>query len=270
MKRRTRGILGATALAVVLFAPIGIRAEVTRVEISSREDVLGGKAFGETGAYEKLVGKIYFAVAPENAHNRIIADIDKAPRNSLGKVEFSSDLFILKPKDPAHGNGVLLFDIVNRGNKQLLSTFNHAKPSADPASEAEFGDGLLMRQGYTLVALGWQFDVPKRKDRIGFDAPVASDNGRPITGWVNPWFIPNQRSDSFEYASGYFSPAYPPSDPKNPAYRLTEREGFVAAARLIPREDWQFGRLEKGQVAFDPNWITLKGGFKAGKTYEVT
>lgn len=269
MKRHTRGILGATAMGVVLLAPLRIRAEVTRVEISSRQDVLGGKAFGETGGYEKLAGKVYFAVAPDNAHNRIIADLDKAPRNSQGKVEFSSDLFILRPKDAARGNGVLLFDIVNRGNKQLLSTFNHAKPSADPASEAEFGDGLLMRQGYTLVALGWQFDVPKRTDRIGFDAPVASDHGQPITGWVNPWFIPNKRSDSFEYAAGYFSPAYPPLDPGNPAYRLTEREGFVAAPRLVPRADWQFGRLQNGQLVFDPNWITLKGGFQAGKTYEV-
>jgi hypothetical protein len=263
MKRCTLALLLA-------LAPAMIHAEVVRVEISSRQDVLGGKAFGETGVYEKLVGKVYFAVAPENPHNRIIADIDKAPRNSQGKVEFSSDLFILKPKDAARGNGVLFFDVVNRGNKQLLSTFNHAKGSADPATEEEFGNGLLMRQGFTLVAVGWQFDVPKGKNRIGFDAPVATDNGRPITGWVNPWFIPDKRSDSFEFASGYFSPAYPPVDPNNPAYRLTEREGFVAAPRLIPRQDWQFGRLVNGHVENNPNWVTLKGGFKAGQTYEVT
>src|SRR5712691_4765445 len=244
MKRCTLALLLA-------LAPAMIRAEVTRVEISSRQDVLGGKAFGDTGAYEKLVGKVYFAVAPDNPHNRIIADIDKAPRNSQGKVEFSSDLFILKPKDAARGNGVLFFDVVNRGNKQLLSTFNHAKGAADPATEEEFGNGLLMRQGFTLVAVGWQFDVPKAKNRIGFDAPVATDNGRPITGWVNPWFIPDKRVDSFEFASGYFSPAYPPVEPNNPAYRLTEREGFIAAPRLIPREEWQFGRVEKGQVVFE-------------------
>lgn len=263
MKRCTLALL-------LVLVPAMIRAEVVRVEISSRQDVLGGKAFGETGAYEKLAGKVYFAVAPENPHNRIIADIDKAPRNSQGKVEFSSDLFILKPKDAARGNGVLFFDVVNRGNKQLLSTFNHAKGSADPSMEEDFGNGMLMRQGFTLVAVGWQFDVPKEKNRIGFDAPVATENGRPITGWVNPWFIPDKRSDSFEFASGYFSPAYPPVDPNNPRYRLTEREGFVAAPRLIPRQDWQFGRLVNGHVEYNPNWVTLKGGFKAGQTYEVT
>src|ERR1700731_4198555 len=193
-----------SALAALLVAsiPATIQAEVTRVEISSRQDVLGGKAFGSVGSYEKLSGKVYFAVSTDNPHNKIIADLDKAPRNAQGKVEFSSDLFIIKPKDPTHGNGVLLLDVVNRGNKGLLPAFDHAKGSADPSSEADFGDGLLLRQGFTLVAVGWQFDVPRDKAHIGLDVPVATDHGRPITGWVSPWFIPNKKRDSFEYASG--------------------------------------------------------------------
>ena len=270
MKVQTGMILRTILAALVVVTPATMRAEVTRVEITSRQDVVGGKPFGTVGAYEKLTGKVYFAVVPENPHNRIVADIDKAPRNAQGKVEFSADLFILKPKDTSHANGVLFFDVVNRGNKALLSTFNHAAGSLDPATEAHFGNGLLMREGYTLVAVGWQFDVPKQKNRIGFDAPTATDNGQPITGWVSPWFIPNKRSDSFEYTTGYNSPAYPPLDPNNPAYRLTEREGLASAPRLIPRDNWQFGRIENGKVAFDANWVTLKGGFKAGMTYEVT
>jgi hypothetical protein len=257
-------------LIVLVAALATARAEVTRIEISSRQDVLAGKAFGTVGAYEKLTGKVYFAVSTANPHNRIIADLDKAPRNGQGKVEFSADLFILKPKDPSRANGVLFFDVVNRGSKSLLSVFNHAAASPDPTTEAHFGNGLLMREGYTLVAVGWQFDVPKDKNLIGFDVPVATDNGRPITGWVNPWFIPNKRSDSYEFASGYYSPAYPPADPGNAAYRLTVREGLASAPRLIPREDWQFGRAENGSVKFDPNWVTLKGGFKPGMTYQVT
>jgi len=270
MNRKNLTQAGMPVLLLVALAPATARAEVTRVEISSRQDVLGGKSFGAVGAYEKLTGKVFFAVAPDNPHNRIIADLDKAARNAQGKVEFSADLFILKPKDVARGNGVLFFDIVNRGNKALLATFNHAAGSADPTTEAHFGNGLLMREGYTLVAVGWQFDVPKEKNRIGFDAPIATDGGRPITGWVSPWFIPNKRADSYEFASGYFSPAYPPLAPNNPAYRLTEREGLAAAPRLIPRGDWQFGRTENGKVVFDPNWITRKDGFRAGMTYQVT
>src|ERR1019366_6705582 len=104
----TRRSLAKIPALIALFAPVVIRAEVVRVEISRRQDVLGGKAFGEVGAYEKLVGKVYYAVAPDNPHNRIIADLDKAPRNSQGRVEFSADVFIVRPKDPARGNGVLL------------------------------------------------------------------------------------------------------------------------------------------------------------------
>src|SRR5437764_8506851 len=90
-----------SALAALLAAsiPIVIQAEVTHVEIASRQDILGGKTFGSVGSYEKLSGKVYFAVSTDNPHNKIIADLDKAPRNAQGKVEFSSDLFIIKPKD---------------------------------------------------------------------------------------------------------------------------------------------------------------------------
>src|SRR5262249_9869524 len=147
---------------------IPARGELVRVDIADRQDVLAGKSFGSVGAYEKLRGKAYFAVDPANAHNRIVADLDKAPRNAQGKVEFSADVFILRPKDATRANGVLFFDIVNRGNKQLLSTFNHARGSADPSTEADFGNGLLLREGFTLIALGWQFDVPKQPDKIGF------------------------------------------------------------------------------------------------------
>lgn len=269
MQSPNRSHIFMVALMLAALVPAALRAELLRIEISSRQDVLNGKQFGSAGAYEKLKGKAYFAVDPSNPHNQIIVDLDKAPRTGQGKVEFSSDIFILKPKDPSRANGVLLFDIVNRGNKGLLSTFDHARGSADPSTEADFGDGLLLREGFTLVAIGWQFDVPKQHDRIGFDTPVATNNGQPITGWVDPWFIPNQRSDSYEYASGYFSHAYPPIDPKNQNYRLTAREGFASAPRMIPREDWQFGRMQNGQLQFDPNWITLKGGFKAGTTYQV-
>jgi Alpha/beta hydrolase domain len=255
---------------VVAFAPARIRSEVTRVEVSSRQEVLAGKSFGTVGPYQKIVGKVYFAVDPNNAHDRIIADLDKAPRNTQGKVEFSADLFILQPKDPSRGNGVLLFDVVNRGKLQVLVSFNRAKGSDDPATEEEFGDGLLMREGYTIVAVGWEFDIPKKKNLVLLDAPVATDNGRPITGWVSPWFIPNRLTDSYEYASGEFTPVYPPLDPNNPAYRLTEREELVAAPRLIPRADWQFGRVENGQAVFDANWVSMKGGFQAGMTYQVS
>jgi len=144
------------ATAVIACAARGAQAEVTGVEIGSRTDVLGGKPFGDTGAYEKIVGKVFFSVDPKHPSNQAIVDLDKAPRDVVGRVAFSADLYVLAPKDAARSNGVALFDILNRGRKNILRDFNRAPAALDPTSEADFGDGFLMRQGYTLVWLGWQ------------------------------------------------------------------------------------------------------------------
>src|SRR6185436_12188456 len=134
------------AAALVLAPALQSAAEVTRAEITSRADVQNGAEFGAAGAYELLSGRIYFAVDPKNARNRVIADLDKAPRNAAGLVEMSADLAILKPKDAARANGTLLLDVVNRGNKTVVSGFNRAAATPRDAASApnEYGDGLLM------------------------------------------------------------------------------------------------------------------------------
>jgi hypothetical protein len=226
--QRFRRSLAAVGL-LVLFGPAVVHGEVTRVDIQRREDILGRRSFGSTGPYEKLSGRVHFAVDPANPHNKVIADLDKAPRNAQGRVEFSADLFILKPKDPARGNGVVFFDVVNRGSKVLLGVFSRAPRAVDPTAEADFGDAYLLRQGYTLVAVRWQFDVESSRGLIGLQAPIATNYGTPITRWVKMWFIPDKPLPSFGYATAsYNTPAYAPLDLQNPQYRLTERQGIVA------------------------------------------
>ncbi|MBV8817709.1 MAG: hypothetical protein JO022_05075, partial [Acidobacteriaceae bacterium] len=104
----------ASALLIFVAASVAYGA-VTRVDISSRSDVLNGDPQGSAGPYERIAGKVYFAVDPKVAQNQIIADVDLAPRNAEGKVEFSADLYILKPKDAARSNGTALVEISNRG-----------------------------------------------------------------------------------------------------------------------------------------------------------
>lgn len=258
------------ACAVVAIAASPASAEVARVEIKHRADVLNGRAFGSAGAYETLAGTIYFAVDPSSPSNRIIVDLDKAPRNGQGKVEFSADLYIVKPKNPAKGNGVLFFDVVNRGNKALLGVFSRGGRSDDPRTEADFGDAYLLKQGYTLVMVGWQFDVPMGQGKVGFSAPVATDNGAPLKGWVRMPFVLDKADASYSFVTGYNTALYPPLDPEGQQYRLTVREGTFAPQRLIPRADWQFGRMESGRVTLDPKFIHLASGFKPGLTYEVS
>ena len=123
---------GVIALSILAAAPLA--AEVVRIEVRSRGDLVSGQPFGAAGPYEKLSGKIFFAVDPALPANRIVADLDKAPRNNAGKVEFSSDFFVIKPKNIARGNGAVLYEVSNRGGKGMLGFFNHATGSADPST----------------------------------------------------------------------------------------------------------------------------------------
>lgn len=141
-------------------------AEVTSVTITSRTILAGGQSFGSTGSYERLVGPIGFALDPADPHNVGIVDLNHARRDADGRVHFSSDLNVLRPTDPTKGNGVLLFHISNRGLLDLPGTFNRGS-----ASDGGIGDGLLMMDGYTMVFVGWEFDVPAPRLRI--EAPAA-------------------------------------------------------------------------------------------------
>src|SRR5215471_14942696 len=113
----TRFVRYAVASILVLFLfPALVSAEVSRVEMTSRRDAAGGRSFGPAGVYERLAGKVYFLIDPANKRNQVVADLDKAPKNTTGKIELSADLVIFKPRDSNRGNGIALFDIVNRGN----------------------------------------------------------------------------------------------------------------------------------------------------------
>src|SRR5712691_12492805 len=168
-------------------APLA-EARVTRVEITSRTDINGGKPFGLAGPYERLIGKVYFKVDPRNPHNGVIVDLDKADRDRDGEVEFSADVYILKPKDPNRGSGSLRVEIPNRGGRGIVRLANFG------TNQSEFGDGFLMRQGITIVWVGWQFDVRDQAGLLRLYAPVARDGAKPITGLVRSDFIVQEKT----------------------------------------------------------------------------
>ena len=112
--RLMRTMFAGVAAVALLVAPARAGAEVSRVEIKTRTDVLGGRSFGSSGPYEQIIGRVYFSVDPADERNRVVADLDKAPKNAAGRVEFSADLAILRPKDPSRGSGIALIDVVNR------------------------------------------------------------------------------------------------------------------------------------------------------------
>src|SRR5258708_12430500 len=104
-----------------LCAGVISQAGVVRMEVKERSDVLEGRAFGKTGGYERIVGKVYFAIDPKLPVNHVIADIDKAPRNKGGMVEFSSDFYLLRPKDLKQANSAAFYQHSHRSNTSLLT-----------------------------------------------------------------------------------------------------------------------------------------------------
>jgi len=236
--------LGLAVLVVLSFVS-RLGAEVLRVDVTTRADV------GASG-YEKILGVVHFAVDPKDPRNRVIADIDKAPANAAGRVEFQADLYILRPKDASRSNDMALVEVLNRGRKLVLGRFNGGG-TADPATDADLGDGFLMRQGFTLVWVGWEFDVRRQGGAMGIDVPAAHG----ITDIVRGALTPN---DAAERQTATDLAGYTPLDPASAENTLVVRDGPFGPAQKIDRARW----------TLDGNTVTLNGGFQAGRTYELS
>jgi hypothetical protein len=250
------GLPGRLAVAYALMSLV-MEARVARLDIEHRELVVEGKSFGSAGQYEKLSGKVHFALDPAAAMNSAIVDLALAPRNSQGEVEFTADFMLIKPYDSRRANGRLLYEVGNRGGKGLLRVFQKGAASTDPTTAADFGDGALMNQGYSLLWMGWQWDVPEGRMRM--DMPIASDHGAPITGLVRGNFVPNTKS-----ATGPLTDrghrAYPVYDRNDPEAFMTVRDRPLDPPQRIPRGKWRF---------VDDATVTLDGGFEVGRIYDV-
>jgi hypothetical protein len=161
VSRSIRGssIAIVVSLAAALLAGSPVEARITSLQVVRLESpTFGGMTFGSVGAYEKITARAFGEVDPTAAANSLMTDIQFAPRNARGMVEYSTDVVILKPIDPRNGSGKIFYDVVNRGNKGSYTTFNQAPAPSNvantPASGA--GTGLLMRRGYTIVWSGWE------------------------------------------------------------------------------------------------------------------
>jgi hypothetical protein len=225
----------------VLLAALPARAEVTKVDVATRTDLGGG--------YELVVGRLHFAVDPKNPRNAVIVDLDKAPKNADGRVEFVADFSLQRPT--TGGNGAALIDVVNRGSATALRLNRSTRPG-DAAD-----DGLLRKMGVTVMAVGWEFDVPARNGAIRIEVPVATDNGKPITGIVRAVFTPSNREAA--YTVGDLS-AYAPADANGPDSTLKVRDRMSdRGGEIVPRDKWRLSG----------NVVTLTGGFEPGRNYEI-
>jgi hypothetical protein len=251
----------------MFLAVLPIHARVVRVEISSRVEVLGGKAFGDTGAYERITGRVYFSLAVANAHNRRIVDLSNAVNLKNGEVEFSSDFIAVRPKDPQKSNGSMLLEVPNRGRGRIISLVD----GGDWDLKSDAGDAWLLRQGFTIVSLGWQWDA-QGADALRFFAPVARQDGKTIAGLLRGDLMPSKVMA--EIPLGHLITGtiggveYPVSAPNDPRNVLTVRDFPSAQRAVIPRAEWQFAHMADGKLSPSDRFIHLNGGFQPGKIYE--
>jgi hypothetical protein len=214
-----------------------------------------GRSFGSVGPYVKITARATFAVDPADPRNAVIADIDKAPRNAQGRVEAVADVVLLRPADPARGNGTLLIDVPNRGTKLAPQLFDDVgQPAASEAAKpADAGIGFLHAQGYTMAWVGWQADLPSRPNQLAMSAPVLQG----VTGPARDEFLfDHLRSPATATLS------WPIADPASLAVTVRPRWD---APRQLPA-----GLSIRATGSQTVEITRPASGFDAGALYEVT
>ncbi len=225
------------------------------VEIERIEPFADGAAFGEAGAYERVIGKARGEIDPGHPGNRGIALIDKAPLNARGRVEYTTDIFILRPRDFSRGNGRILYEVNNRGRKMLFGNIADGPQGVnDPKSQADVGNGFPLRLGYVIVWSGWDPDAPRANMGLGLTAPIATDGGQPIVQTVRDEFVSGTRLGTLEV----FKLSYEAATLEQPRARLTWREREADEPRELPLNQWSF---------VDSRTIRLRDGTKPKPGY---
>jgi len=271
----TKSKFAVAALLALVIATSAAHARITRIVIDRVESpTFGGTSYGKVGQYEKLIGRAYGELDPRDELNSGIVYIEKAPLNAAKRVEYSLDVFILKPIDMARSNGTLFYDVVNRGDKRAFAVFHvGASTSNDPSSEKDAGDGFLLKQGYTIVASGWQGDLLPGNNRLLGHFPVpTAPGGRPITKLITAEFVFTKAS--YTVSVGYDGEAnvrpYPAVPDGVPQARLLRRTVAVAPRELIPSSDWSFGKCPDGKNPTPSNVdVCYPAGFSPNYLYEL-
>jgi hypothetical protein len=267
LPRMRLGLRVVSFLFALAINALPLSARVVRVEIASRVDVLNGKEFGSSGAYERISGRVYFALTVANPHNRRIVDLGNAVNLKDGEVGFSADFIAVRPKDASRGNGSMLLEVPNRGRGRIMSLVDGG--DWDLANDA--GDAWLLRNGFTIVSLGWQWDATGA-GALQFFAPVAKENGKTITGLLRGDLMPSKVMS--EIPLGHLilgsigGSEYPVAAPDDPRNVLTVRDSRSRQRTVIPRAEWQFAHTVDGKLVPSDRHIRLNGGFRPGKIYE--
>lgn len=258
--RHLHGAVLGAALTTVLAVPGPAEARVVRIEIERVESpAFEGHSFGDVGPYEKLVGRFFGEVDPEAPENAVITDIELAPRNARGMVEYAADLLILRPVDPSRGNGRIFYELNNRGRMLSLGQLNDARSGGnDPTTAADAGNGFLMRRGYTFVSSGWDATAAPDGTRLRIAAPIAvKPDGSPIVGPALEEFV----VDNDSTLTGALT--YPAASRDTGRASLTVRTRYADVPEPIRAGGWEY--IDDRTIRLRPPGTR----FEQGRLYEL-
>lgn len=239
--------------------------DVTRSELFA-----DGISFGDAGAYRRIEGIARYAVDPGHVANAGITDLELAERDPSGRVLFDGDVSMLVPDNPSNASGALMVEVPNRGNRIALRSFNQAPFDLTPTDEINVGDGFLMRHGWCIAWVGWQWDMPACIERLGLRAPQVLPAQRGAVTQMHLRIQPDQLTDSFTLtdhhvgAIGQHAPI-PPTDSDDPQAQLLVREHLRDEADRIDRHRWRFVADDDGVIES----FALDGSFEPGRIYDL-
>jgi hypothetical protein len=248
---RRAGTAPFVVAATLMLGIVPASARVTEIDVNtttSQSPTFSGQSFGAVGAYRMINGTVKGEVDPHDPLNAVIVDIELAPRNSRGMVEYSTDFQLLAPVDPSKGNHRILYDVTNRGGANALAILNNggAQTTSTPGNP---GNGFLMNQGYTVLATGWDITVGQGGSGFGITVPVAKNrDGSTITG---------PALEEFDIDVTASPPAtqplsYAATSADKSAALLTVRANFGDTPIAMPASSWDYTDATLTAIKLNP------------------
>src|SRR5438105_4746949 len=215
---------------------------ITDISVTDIAAFADGHEFGAAGAYVRIKGVARGVLDPAAPGNAGIVDLEKAPRNAEGLVDYATDFDLLRPKDPLHGSGILVYDVPNRGSKRIFNLLddvpaNDPARTNDPKTKEDAGLGFCLGRGYSLVWSGWDPGAPRANHGLGAEFPAALENGKPMVRRIRDEFHFGTRAPGDGSMRRLL---YPAASTDQPRARLTVRDRESDPRREIPRGEWAF------------------------------
>ena len=227
------------AVAITLLLPAAVHAQITRFDLNVVESpALDGQRFGDVGRYERLRGIVEGSVDPSDPRHADIVNLDRAPRNNAGRVEYRATVEIYRPIDMSRWNRGLYHTVSNRGG-------------------AGAAERALLEQGFAFVRVGWQGDLIPNDTNIVAYLPVAQHaDGSAVVGPALEEFIFNDAEPRSRRTLTY------PAASLDAAGAMLSVRTTQGGTRKAPADlSWHY--VSEREVE-----ITRPAGFDGGAIYE--